>query len=450
MIAATLMVAMGANAQRTRISDMQSAMTKIAPAKEMVSMPMGMTNSTPTMKITKKMNSRRALGNIAGKYILDAANWYGDFIESSEFTIEEETGTIELDQYKQTEEGTYPSFEYNVKLVGFGATRSTIYGSYDEETSSIYLPVQTAFTYTKDEVDYPVVFTGLVQDADGNPVSYGYEMELLFDEEDGAVEIYEGDFEEEIEEGDMEEGCYIGGYWYVMPTYLSSSGNPMAYTYGFDIEVFIPNATLEATEVHIESGAWGSWKRKEYDVCVEDYGSEMVVHNFFNLIPLSMTVDGDKVSVATPVKAIDYDYAGEGEEPNYIQIWQWDENFENILNPGAITGTIEQYEDGKLIRFYDTEYREAWTDEYGDHEAGNYYITDYTKWFMVHSTWGENGAYWWGEARYVDIFIPNEGDGIENVNANTKNSYKTFNLMGQQVKNAKGIVIRDGKKVIVK
>ena len=447
IIAAALMVATGASAQRTRITDMQSVKNTVAPTAEQMAMPMSKTNATPiAKKFAKKMNRRRAMSSIAGKYILDAANWEGDFIESSEFTIEEETGTITLDQYTDN-----PSFDYNVKLVGFGVTKSTIYGSYDEENGSIFLPVQVAFTYTESGTDYPVVFTGLVQAEDGSPVSYGYEMTLLIDEEDGTVEIYEGDFEQEIEDGDMDEGVYIGGYWYVMPTYLSSSGNPMAYTYGFDIEVFLPNATLASNEVHIKNQAWGDWENKEYDVYVEDYGSEMVVHNFFNLRPISMTIDGDKATIATPVRMIDYDYADEGaEEPNYIQLWQWDENFENRVNPGAIVGTIEQREGGKLIRFYDTEYREAWTDEYGDHEAGNYYVRDYTKWFMVHGNWGEKGAIWWGEARYVYIFIPNEEDieGISNVNANDSNSQKTFNLMGQQVKNAKGIVIRDGKKFV--
>ena len=446
IFAAALMVATGANAQRTRITDMQSVLNKVAPTAEQMAMPMSKTNATPIVKkAAKKMNGRRAMSSVAGTYILDAGNWDGDFIESTEFTIEEETGTITLDQYDDD-----PSFDYNVKLVGFGTSKATIYGFYDEEDGSLFLPVQLAFNYTEDGTDYPVVFTGLVQDADGSPVSYGYEMTLLFDEEDGTVEIYEGDFEQEIEDGDMEEGVYLGGFWFVMPTYLSTSGNPMPYTYGFDIEVFLPNAELGSNEVHIKSGAWGSWENKEYSVYVEDYGSEMVVHNFFGLRPISMTIDGDKATIATPVKMIDYDYADEGdEEPNYIQLWQWDETFENIMNPGAIVGTIEELPGGKLIRFYDTEYKEAWTDEYGDHEAGNYYITDYTKWFMVHSTWGENGAYWWGEARYVYIFIPNaEADGISDVNTNVNNNLKTFNLMGQQVKNAKGIVIRDGKKFV--
>jgi hypothetical protein len=71
---------------------------------------------------------------------------------------------------------------------------------------------------------------------------------------------------------------------------------------------------------------------------------------------------------------------------------------------------------------------------------------------MVHSTWGETGAYWWGEARNVYIAIPNaEPAGISNVKTNAKNTVKTYNLMGQEVNaNAKGLIIRDGKKLINK
>ena len=61
-------------------------------------------------------------------------------------------------------------------------------------------------------------------------------------------------------------------------------------------------------------------------------------------------------------------------------------------------------------------------------------------------------AYNMGAMQAIRILIPNPEDtGITTVNANSK-STKTFNLMGQQVSraNAKGIVIRDGKKLMMK
>jgi hypothetical protein len=118
-----------------------------------------------------------------------------------------------------------------------------------------------------------------------------------------------------------------------------------------------------------------------------------------------------------------------------------------------ITGNIVEEDGVKYIEFYDTEYKEAWTDENGEHPAGDYYITDYTKWFMVHSTYGDTGAYWWGEARYLYVAIPTETSGISELKNDGRQltTSKTYNLLGQQVTPAtKGLVIKDGKKMIVK
>ena len=146
--------------------------------------------------------------------------------------------------------------------------------------------------------------------------------------------------------------------------------------------------------------------------------------------------------------------ADEGEDPNYIQIWQWNAELDDRVNPGLITGNISEEDGVKYIEFYDTEYKEAWTDPDGtEHEAGNYYIADYTKWFMVHSTYGDTGAYWWGEARYARIAIPLETTGITELKNDGRQltTSKTYNLLGQEVTPAtKGLVIKDGRKVVVK
>jgi hypothetical protein len=71
---------------------------------------------------------------------------------------------------------------------------------------------------------------------------------------------------------------------------------------------------------------------------------------------------------------------------------------------------------------------------------------------MVHSTWGESGAYWWGEARNVYFMYADDTTGIDEI-ANTKNNniVKSYNLMGQEVSgNTKGLLVRDGKKLFVK
>ncbi|MBQ8047745.1 MAG: hypothetical protein IJ196_07470 [Prevotella sp.] len=47
-------------------------------------------------------------------------------------------------------------------------------------------------------------------------------------------------------------------------------------------------------------------------------------------------------------------------------------------------------------------------------------------------------------------FVQDGGDGIANVNASANNDGVTYNVAGQQVTNFKGIVVRNGKKYLVK
>lgn len=420
------MVATGASAQRVCTAQ---NLKKMEPSTTNLKMQKFAEASSMTPMITKKAQTHRASG-IAGTYIMEAWNFAGDFAENTSFSIEEGEGTILAGGFDDNDELVFDrEFNYNVKLTNFSTTGDVVYGDYIAEENVIHIPMQKV--YTADTYG-DVVMSGSKR-SDTGGINYGSDIVLTI-EDNGS--IY---FDEE----------YSTGWFSFLPYYEEE---PFAtWNYGLDASAYYPNATLGSVETHIVNGAWGEWGNKTYDVYVEDFETEMTVHNFFGLCPISIIIDGDKAGIECPVKVIDYDYAKEGEEPNYIQIWQWDENFENIINPGEITGNVFVDEDGtKIIEFYETEYREAWTDENGDHEAGNYILTDYTKWFMVHSNWGENGAYWWGEARNVYIVIPpTDVEGITDVKA-SEQSTKAYNLMGQQVKNAKGIIIRDGKKLMMK
>ena len=448
IVIAALFVAIGANAQAKKMIGVQKP---VCVAEQVNVQPKQMKadfKAPLAMKADKNINFRRAVADIEGTYILEYKNWDRDFTESTTFTIQPESGTIELDQYDKDETtGQYPTFDYNVKLIDFTYEGAVAYGYYDEEANQIVIPVQTIVA---EKGSYGrIVFSALVLDKNDAPLAYGYPM-VLNVYADGTIEIDEDDFTEEAAENPDFEGAYIGGFYNILPDYEAQPN--AAWNYGFEAETFTPNALLGDVEVHIVSGAWGDWTRTKHPVYVEDFDTEIVVHNFFGLCPISISVDGDKAGIATPVRVMDYDYADEGEDPNYIQIWQWDANFENIINPGLITGNISDEDGMRYIEFYDTEYKEAWTDESGEHEAGNYIINDYTKWFMVHSNWGDNGAYWWGEARNVYIAIPTETTGISELkNDGRQQTSKAYNLMGQEVNAAaKGLVIKNGKKMIVK
>jgi hypothetical protein len=441
IMVAAVMVALGANAQLKR--SVQA--TKVnAPSAVNFSV-----EKAPALNITDmavahrsgKQVARRAASDIAGSYILDYYNFAGDFCTSSSFTIEAASGTINAHNLETDEDNI--EFTYNVCLRDFTWKGGVAYAYYDEEAGFIHIPTQSIGR----NATYGRIILSAITSVNGEPMHVGLDINLQIDE-DGTISIY--DAEEELKEAGYAEGEIITGWYSFLPDY--EDGNS-AWNFGVDIELFRTNAYMTGYEVHIENGNWGAWTRTEHDICVEDYGTELVVHNFFDLCPISITIEGDKASIATPVQVEDYNYASDGEEPNYIQIWQWDENFENIVNPGAITGNVGKTKDGsKVIEFYDTEYKEAWTDEQGDHEAGNYIITDYTKWFMVHSTWGDNGAYWWGEARNVYLVMADETQGIAAPSVTSENqSTKLYDLQGRAVdSNYKGIVIKNGKKVVVK
>jgi hypothetical protein len=443
---AAMFVAMGANAQFKRVSQATKFVpqaTKVVPQAAPVMMKQAPMDQTEQLVAThvKPVANHRAAADLEGTYILDYANWDGDFTASSTFTITAETGKAKTFGENEAEEEIEVEFDYNLRLDNFTYEGAKVYAFFDEENNTITIPVQAAGTYSP---SYPDYRTGGLVTVNGEPYNYGFDIVLVV-EEDGT--LYNYDFAEELAEAGWPEGSALTGFW----TYLPGLGY---LAYGTTMEFYVPNASMRDNEVHIENGSWGNWTWTTRPVFVEDFDTEYVVHNFFGLCPISIAVDGDKAGIATPVRVEDHDYADEGEDPNYIQIWQWNEELDDRVNPGLITGNIVEEDGVKYIEFYDTEYKEAWTDPDGtEHEAGNYYIKDYTKWFMVHSTYGDTGAYWWGEARYALIALPLETTGITEMKNDGRQltTSKTYNLLGQEVTPAtKGLVIKDGRKVVVK
>lgn len=440
---AALFVAIGVNAQALRSP--QAFKAKVPEATKVVTAKtskMGVKKETGLVaakKITgdNAVVSRRAAADLEGTYILDYANWDGDFTTSLAFDIVASSGTTNVIDSDDDGNEIESSFDYNLILKNFTYEGASVYAFYDETDYTILIPAQVivpSFVNGQGKDLGRLVFSGLVTQ-NGAPYNFGFNV-LLEVGSDGS--LYNYDFAEELAAAEWPEGCAVTGFYDYLPDYNTGASY---VEMGTTLDVFAANATQGDIEIHIVSGDWGEWERASYPVYVEDYGSELVVHNFFGLCPISIVVEGNTASIATPVRVMDSDYAEEGEDPNYIRINQWDSNFENIIEPGSIKGTISKLTDGRnVVEFYDTD------DE-------GYIIKDYTNWFMVHSTWGEQGAYWWGEARGVYVIWGEpDASGISNVNTAKSNAAgKTYNLMGQQVSaSAKGLVIRDGKKFVNK
>ncbi len=443
ILVAALMVAMGASAQFKQVANAQRMTLPEGVRMEKVTK-----NNFETfvgIKSQKKVTRRAGETGLDGTYILNSDNYAGDFTSSSEFSVESSSGTITLDQY--AEEGKEaPTFEYNVVLNDFTYSGAKAYGKYNAEEGYIEVPMQTIFVHPTYK---EIVLSGGYRKAD-DMVGYGKEIVLIVNE-DGTMDIYD----DITEEGDVATSGYV--------SFIPNYEEPGLWSTGFDISVLVPNATLHYATTGKGLGGTGSgWAKVTKRVAIESYGSELVVNNFFGLCPISVNTDAAAGKCELPLGQYvdDYDYEKRYPEFPYgcLRLVGCSLEGTSVLRDytkKTMNGFI--FEDGKVMEFFKTEYKEAWTDDDGEHEAGDYLVDDdpeYCRYLAVATAAdAEGGAVGMGWCCNIWIeFDAEDPAGITNVNNNaSKAVVKTFNLMGQEVnKDAKGLIIRDGKKIVVK
>ena len=428
-LSATFMVVMGASAQR--IHDANGKM-QFQPESFKLEKVMAKENNAFVSHKANKTRRAEATETIDGMYILNAQNFEGDFVECSTFSVYSESGSINLDQY----EGN-PVFPYNVVLEDFTSPGATVYGYYDSESGYIEIPVQTIFTHnTYKEI---VISGGYRSGAES--VGYGKPIYLIVNG-DGTMDIYE----DAEEEGDVATTGWVS----FLPNYEKGG----LWNYGFDISVMQPNATMiyETTSTVMGGTSNDDWTEVGMRVKVEDYDDEWVINNFLGLTTASVTLNSDQTCyMELGQKMYDYDR----DEPyGYYRLVGI-----SIQSPYIVRNYDKEHFNGLwekgLVRFFKTEYRDAWTDESGEHKAGYYYVNDdddYCPYVAIASASdSEGGAYSLGYAYGIMIETDEHASaGINELTVDKKDSNKVYNLMGQQVKNAKGIIIRDSKKIIKK
>lgn len=429
---AAFIVAMGANAQFAR----EAKLTNGLAFNKEVKMENAMTKDYHSF-VSHKLNAHRAATTtIDGDYILNAANFEADFTASTTFSVVSQNGTITLDQYENN-----PEFQYNVVLNDFSYAGAKVYGKYNAEEGYIEIPVQTIYTHTTYK---EIVISGGYRKGETN-VGYGKSIILLVNE-DGTMDI-----DEDIEE----EGDYATTGWV---SFIPNYEEPGLWNYGFDIAVLKPNATMNYHTTGKSLGGNGSsWAKVSKRVAVEKYDTEMVINGFLGLAPVSVTLEADgKCAIPFGQDMDDYDYGKQDNSYAYGRM---------RLVGCAIEGTsikrdydkeaLNGFYNDELMEFSLSEYKEAWTDEDGDHEAGYYYVDDnpdYCRYYAVATAAGSDGAYSMGWCCNTSIaFDQNQGSGISETKASAQSYGKAFNLMGQEVYgNAKGLIIRDGKKFMNK
>lgn len=431
---AALFVALGANAQVKRLAQ---------PVKRMA----GAESSMLEQKSLKADLSLRpvfhsnmakapkAAAGIAGEYILNADNFEGDFTESTSFSISETTGSITLDMY-----GGTPSFDYNVVLNDFTYEGAVVYGEYDATEGTIYIPVQKiAYNNT-----YKDIYISGGHRSGTENIGYGKSLVLIVNE-DGTMDI-DPDYDS-TDSDDWETEGWVS----FLPNYESGG----LWNYGFDFEVKKPNGTMSYSTTSAAMGGTGSgWARVQKRVYIEDYGTDWVVSNFLGLCPVSVTLESDnKCYIALGVKMYDYDR----DEPyGYYRLVGITIDGNYIVRNYDKTKFNGFYEDG-YCEFFKTEYKDAWTDAEGSHDAGYYYVDeddDYIRYVAVATANDNEGAaYVIGYA--CNIWIESDehaATGIIAPKATTDTKSTTlYDLQGRVVDGSyKGIVISNGKKMVVK
>ena len=433
---AALFVALGANAQAKLVAKQSRQLTtqvtaKMAKKTTMASMAAKPETVVAAKPVAKNKIRKIEAADIAGPYILDEQNMNRDFTTSSEFSIETEEGSVKVGDFDEATEEFVETrdFDYNVKILDFAFEGSVAYGFFDSTDNTLWVPMQKVAEDNDPDDPFGRIVLSTISVADGGSVYYG--GDIIFELDDDGNLIFASDSD---------------GYCTFGPDELSEY---FFWNYGLDIEIFFPNGLMVSRETHVVSGAWSPWTTTYHSVYLENYGSEIVVHNFFGIRPISIVVSGNEYDIQLPL------YLGTYEYPTYgrMQLWT-DTEGDDLTNQGSIKGYSYTDEDGyNGIRFWLTEHREAWTDAAGEHEEGDYYT--YRPFFYLGAIDATGYGYWWGESYGLTIYdLTGEiiETGINAVKATTDTKNTTlYDLQGRVVDGSyKGIVISNGKKVVVK
>nr|MCR5366134.1 dockerin type I repeat-containing protein [Prevotella sp.] len=242
------------------------------------------------------------------------------------------------------------------------------------------------------------------------------DMYLIINE-DGSIDIDEGDFSEYIEAGLLPAGAAITGYYNYLPSITEGSNG---WSYGFDCEIFVPNATMSYSTTGKQLGSnTGDWENVTKRVHVENWETALVIHNFLGQAPVIVMMNGDGTcAIPLPQYVDDYDYSNDDFAYGCMRLVGCVVDGSSIsrdYTKTALNGFVK--EEG--LEFFKLEYREAWTDtEGGEHEAGDYFIDDdpnYIRYFAVATAADNNqAAYGLGwccnlSIQY-DAMLPYDGD----------------------------------------
>ena len=349
--------------------------------------------------LTKQKVKKEGEASVCGQYIYNE--------------IRDDISVSSTDEIKPADLVDADGTVYNVALRIPGYVFDDFYGSYDEATGIITVPSWQIIYSKETNGSYDCAISGFAGE------DYTDEFHFV-KQEDGSLELQEDGLTVVI----VEEGHQYYGYYIFMSEatrYLKSNAKQISFMN--------------------DGNGWPQGDDPNYvDIAyVEDWDTSFNVYNFCGYGCVAFNVNEDlTVSVAPQQIVSDYDYTAYGEKLGY----PYDFGFYmavavDVNEEGYLVANEERPIEGKI-------------------EDG--YIVSLDGYLAIMTHYIQNVGCFRDAYHYGWMLGLDEGQftaGVREVTSSRAERIKntrTYNLMGQQVDNrtAKGLLIRNGKKFIVK
>lgn len=338
---------------------------------------------------------------LRAKFKAAQADLYGQYIMTN---YEDIYSTSTAEMKKLEEDG----IEY-VNLV-WGDGDYDIVGTFANDT--ITFPAQYVETWSSSEDYGRLVLYGLVQKEDGLYSTNA--IHFVVDPETGLLNLVED------------------GWTFNIPDY-----GQYYWERGYASSLMKPNGVMAAA---VNGKSFGSdWVQKEWPIYIEDNTENIVVYNFLGMAAIGMDINEDlsvSIEMKQPIRELgsdDPDTYGK-----YLCLNGVDTEGNSIRSNNEKETSAARLSDINSI--ITEEYMHVCSE--WDSEGGGYALG----WIADEATFTLNeGEYKICEGQETGI------ESVETTRAEKLGNQRTYNIMGQQVnRNAKGLIIRDGKKLFVK
>lgn len=326
---------------------------------------------------------------------------------------------------------------YNVKINDFWMEGTTLYGIFDEEAGTLTIPNQLIWSETSLEglgySDATKTYGPLeIVNINGEDKVTEDDLLLLYDADENTFSF---------------DGDQTAAYYIYADGVTAENEEVGGWTYAYEVNILPYNGIMDfsttATKFQTREPREGSsWGYGEMNINYQDWGSSVQINGFLGSGCISIGYGEDNTATMMMHQPLSTDkYPGDA---GYMQLIGVVQNDDNTISFGPDVESIsgEVFRDvtidgvqADVIRFYGVDENNKYT---------------YNEYFIPLTA---DQKYWMGGwfCALELVLYKDEVDlsGINDVKTATT-AGKTFNLMGQQVEGAKGLLIRDGKKFIKK